>query len=43
MELTEIEVKLIKQVRSLDWGKIEIAVKDNKIVMISVKKDIKID
>ena len=43
MELTELEIKLIEQVRLLDWGKIEVAIKDGKPVMISVKRDIKLD
>ena len=43
MELTNLEIKLIEQVRNLDWGKIEVAIKDGKPVMISVKRDIKLD
>ncbi len=42
MELTEQEVKLIEQVRNLDWGKIEVSIKKGQPVMISVKKDIKL-
>ena len=43
MELTEQEVKLIEQVRQLDWGKIEVSIKNGKPVMISIKKDVKLD
>ena len=43
MELTELEIKLIEQVRLLDWGKIEVAIKNGKPVMISLKRDIKLD
>jgi len=43
MELSEDEVKLIEQVRGLEWGKIEVSIKDGKPVMISIKKDIKLN
>ncbi len=43
IELTELEVKLIEQVRNLDWGKVEVTVKNGKPVMISVRIDIKLD
>ena len=43
IELTKEELKVIEQVRNLDWGKIEITVKRGKPVMISLKKDIKLD
>ena len=43
IELTAGEQKVIDQVRNLDWGRIEIVVKDYKPVMISVRRDIKLD
>ena len=43
IELSEAETKLIEQVRTLEWGKVEVTVKDRKPVMISVKTDIKLD
>ena len=42
-ELTEQEQKLLECVRHLDWGKVEVTVKDGKPVMISIKTDIKLD
>ena len=43
MELTEQEVKLIEQIRGLDWGKVEITIKNGKPVMLSIKTDVKLD
>ena len=43
IELTEQEQKILEQIRTLDWGKIEITIKDGKPVMVSKKEDIKLD
>ena len=41
-ELFKYNPEILKVCQSLDWGKIEIAVKDGKPVMVTVKRDIKL-
>jgi len=41
--MTPEEEKILEIIRNLDWGKVEIAVKEGKPVMLSIKKDIKFD
>ena len=43
IELTKGEEKVLDQIRNLDWGRVEITVKDGKPVMVSVRRDIKLD
>lgn len=41
-ELFKYNTELLKACREFGWGKIEIAVKDGKPVMVTVKRDIKL-
>ena len=41
-ELFKHNADILKVCQEFGWGKIEIAVKDGKPVMVTVKKDIKI-
>lgn len=43
MELTEDEIKIIETIRNLQWGRVEVAVKNGVPVMISIKQDVKLD
>ena len=41
-ELFKHNLEILKVCQEFGWGKIEIAVKDGKPVMVTVKKDIKL-
>ena len=41
--ITGKEEEIIEQIRKIEWGKVEVVVKDGKPVMVSIKKDIKLD
>jgi len=41
-ELFKYNTEFLKACREFGWGKIEIAVKDGKPVMVTVKRDIKL-
>ena len=42
-DLFKTDTKFLEVCQQFHWGKIEIAVKDGKPVMISVRRDLKLD
>jgi len=43
MIITEQEQKILEQVRTLSWGKVEVVIQNGKVVMVRVVKDIKLE